>query len=108
VTSSNAIEHQGLVRVLEFLVKNSIEVGTLITDRYKQIARYSINISTIIVLILISDYIDKLIKKTIQFCSMDDDKPALPIALPPPLASAYEHCNHPDKDTIPLFSRYKH
>jgi len=43
-------------------------------------------------------------KKTIQFCSTDDDKPTLPI-VPPPLASAYEH---PDKDTIPLFACYKH
>jgi len=40
VTSSNAMEHYGLVRVLDFLVENSIEVGTLITDRHKQIARY--------------------------------------------------------------------
>ena len=33
----------------------------------------------------------------------EDNKPILPFP-PPPLASKYEH---PDKDTIPLFSRYK-
>ena len=43
-------------------------------------------------------------KKAIQYCITDYNKPTLPSA-PPPLASAYEH---PDKDTIPLFSRYKH
>ena len=42
-------------------------------------------------------------KKTLHFCKTDDDKLTLPTA-PPFLASAYEH---PDKDTIPLFSRYK-
>ena len=44
-------------------------------------------------------------QKTLQYCKTidDDDKPTLPTA-PPPLASAYVH---PDKDTIPLFSRYK-
>ena len=42
-------------------------------------------------------------QKTLQFCKTDDDKPTLPTA-PPSLASAYEH---PDKDTIPLFSHYK-
>ena len=40
MTSSNAMEHQGLVRALDFLEGHSIEVGTLITDRHKQIARY--------------------------------------------------------------------
>jgi len=34
------MEHQGLVRALDFLVENSIEVGTIITDRHKQIAKY--------------------------------------------------------------------
>ena len=34
------MEYQGLVRTLDFLAENSIEVGTLITDRYKQIAKY--------------------------------------------------------------------
>ena len=43
-------------------------------------------------------------EKALQFCIADDrDKPTLPSS-PPPLASAYAH---PDKDTIPLFSRYK-
>ena len=42
-------------------------------------------------------------RKHYSFCKTDDDKPTLPTA-PPSLASAYEH---PDKDTIPLFSRYK-
>ena len=51
-----------------------------------------------------ADYVDKLMKKAIQYCITDDNKPTLPSA-PPPLASAYEHA---DKDTIPLFSRYKH
>ena len=54
---------------------------------------------------IIADYVDKLMKKAIQYCVTDDNKPTLPSAPPPPLASAYEH---PDKDTIPLFSRYKH
>ena len=42
--------------------------------------------------------------KAAELCSGEDDKPALPDT-PPPLASAHEH---PDKDLIPLFSRYKH
>ena len=44
-------------------------------------------------------------QKTLQYCKSDDndDKPTLP-TVPPPLGSAY---THPDKDTIPLFSRYK-
>ena len=42
-------------------------------------------------------------KKAIQYCITDDNKPTFPSA--PPLASAYEH---PDKNTMPLFSRYKH
>ena len=51
-----------------------------------------------------ADYVDDLIQKTLKYCKDDDDdKPALPIT-PPPLASAYIH---PDKDNIPLFSRYK-
>ena len=40
MTFSNAMEHQGLVRALDFLEKHLIVVGTLITDRHKQIARY--------------------------------------------------------------------
>ena len=51
----------------------------------------------------IADYVDALIKKTLHYCTTDKDKPTLPTA-PPPLASAYEH---PNKDHIPLFSRYK-
>ena len=43
-------------------------------------------------------------QKTLQYCkAIDNDKPTPPTA-PPPLASAYVH---PNKDTIPLFSRYK-
>ena len=44
--SSNAMEHEGLVRTLDFLEQKSITigtlitVGTLITDRHKQITRY--------------------------------------------------------------------
>ena len=34
----------------------------------------------------------------------EEDKPTLPDT-PSPLASTYRH---PDKDLIPLFSRYKH
>ena len=49
------------------------------------------------------DYIDELMEKTMHFFTSDDDKPSLPTP-PPPLASKYIH---PDKDTIPLFSRYK-
>ena len=49
-------------------------------------------------------YANSLLLKTIQLCIHEDNKPQLPTA-PPPLASKYE-C--PDKDTIPLFSRYKH
>ena len=48
------------------------------------------------------DYVDDLMEKTLQYC-IKDDKPTLP-TLPPPLASTY---THPNKDTIPLFSRYK-
>ena len=52
-----------------------------------------------------TDYVDDLIQKTLDYCknNEDDDKPLLPTA-PPSLASAY---THPDKDHIPLFSRYK-
>ena len=42
-------------------------------------------------------------KKAFQFCQEDTGKPSLPTS-PPSLASAYEH---PDKGTIPQFSRYK-
>ena len=52
---------------------------------------------------IILDYVDKLMKNAIHYC-LTDGKPTLP-SVPPPLANAYEH---PDKDTIPLFSRYKH
>ena len=50
-----------------------------------------------------TEYADALLLKTIELCTHEDDKPNLPTS-PPPLASQYEH---PDKDTIPLFSRYK-
>ena len=38
--SSNAIENQGLEKALEFLEENSREVGTLVADWHKQIAKY--------------------------------------------------------------------
>ena len=41
--------------------------------------------------------------KTVKICLDEEHKPTLPDT-PPPLASAYEH---PDKDSIPRFSRYK-
>lgn len=50
------------------------------------------------------EYADALLLRTIELCTHEDNKPKLPTA-PPHLASQYEH---PDKDTIPLFSRYKH
>ena len=34
------MEHLGLVRALQFLVDNSLQVATLVTDRYNQIAKY--------------------------------------------------------------------
>ena len=52
---------------------------------------------------LLTDYADKLIKKTMEFCADEHDKPTLATS-PSPLASKYDH---PDKDFIPLFSRYK-
>ena len=34
------MEHQGLVRALQFLADNSLQVATLVTDRHNQIAKY--------------------------------------------------------------------
>ena len=34
------MEHLGLVRALQFLTDNSLEVATLVTDRHNQIAKY--------------------------------------------------------------------
>ena len=34
------MEKEGLARVLEFLITNSLEVGTLVTDRHKQINKF--------------------------------------------------------------------
>ena len=34
------MEHLGLVRALQFLTDNFLEVGTLVTDRHNQIAKY--------------------------------------------------------------------
>ena len=48
-------------------------------------------------------YADELMSKATQLCLDDSSKPDVPTA-PSPLAS---HYTHPDKDTIPLFSRYK-
>lgn len=53
---------------------------------------------------ILSEYADALLLKTIELCTHETDKPELPTA-PSPLASQYDH---PDKDTIPLFSRYTH
>lgn len=39
VASSNHMEKEGLIRVLEFL-KKGIKVGTLVTDRHQQIAKF--------------------------------------------------------------------
>ena len=55
-------------------------------------------------ILFITDYTNELIKKTLEFCRNEDSKPVLPTS-PSPLARQYEH---PDKDTIPLFSQYKH
>ena len=54
--------------------------------------------------IIPTGYANSLLQRTIELCTHEDNKPQLP-TVPPPLASQYEH---PDKDTIPLFSRYKH
>ena len=52
----------------------------------------------------LTEYAKELMLKAAEICSCEDGKPTLPDT-PPPLASAYEH---PDKELIPLFSRYKH
>ena len=49
-----------------------------------------------------AEYANELMEKAIQLCSTNVYRSKLPEA-PPPLAS---QCDHPDKDTIPLFSRY--
>ena len=38
--SSNYMKREGLSRALDFLTSNSLEVGTLITDRHKQINKF--------------------------------------------------------------------
>ena len=48
-------------------------------------------------------YADELMSKATQLCLDGSSKPDVPTA-PSPLAS---HYTHSDKDTIPLFSRYK-
>ena len=40
VKSSSHMEHQGLVNALMFLENSSVKVGTLVTDRHKQISKY--------------------------------------------------------------------
>ena len=40
VKSSNHMEKEGLARALDFLIANSLEVGTLITDRHSQISKF--------------------------------------------------------------------
>ena len=34
------MEKEGLARALDFLIANSLEVGTLITDRHSQISKF--------------------------------------------------------------------
>ena len=41
--SSNHMEREGFSRALDFLTSNSLEVGTLITDRHKQINKFLSN-----------------------------------------------------------------
>ena len=53
--------------------------------------------------LFLTEYVNTLMHKTVKICLDEEDKPTLPDT-PPALASAYEH---PDKDLIPLFSRYK-
>ena len=53
---------------------------------------------------ILTEYVKDLMLKTGEMCLKEEDKPTLPDT-PSPLASAYRH---PDKDLIPLFSRYKH
>ena len=54
--------------------------------------------------IYLTEYVDELTAKAIQYCMKDDDdKPTLQ-PHKPSLASTYIH---PNKDHIPLFSRYK-
>ena len=48
-------------------------------------------------------FADELMWKATQLCLDDSSKPDVPTA-PSPLAI---HYTHPDKDTVPLFSRYK-
>ena len=40
VKSSNHMEKEGLARALDFLIANSLEIGTLITDRHSQISKF--------------------------------------------------------------------
>jgi len=40
VKSSNHMEKEGLARALDFLGSNELQVGTLITDRHKQIDKF--------------------------------------------------------------------
>ena len=45
--SSTYIKHKGLINALKFLANNSVQVEKLITDRHKQIARYTEGAKTI-------------------------------------------------------------
>ena len=38
------MEHLGLVRALQFLADNSLQVATLVTDRHNQIAKYMVDV----------------------------------------------------------------
>ena len=50
----------------------------------------------------LTEYVNSLLLRTNELCTHKDNTPSLPTA-PSPLASQHEH---PDKDMIPLFSRY--
>ena len=51
---------------------------------------------------IFTKYVKSLLLRTVELCTHEDNRPPLPTA-PSPLVSQHEH---PDKDTIPLFSRY--
>ena len=48
------------------------------------------------------DYAEELISKATHYITHPEERPTVPKG-PPKLASQYKH---PDKDTIPQFSRY--
>ena len=40
VSNSNAMEKKGLVRTVRFLYSNGLQLGSLVTDRHLQIAKW--------------------------------------------------------------------